>query len=318
MGLFKKIIKLIFNSDYRFDILSSYHFYDNMSDEKYLKKKYKIKMGKDLDLSNPQTYNEKLQWLKLYDHNHQYTVLVDKYKVREYISQKMGEQYLIPMVGAWDSVDEIDFNKLPNQFVIKCNHNSGLGMYICKDKSKLDEKKVKRELKKGLEQNYYLTGREWPYKNVPRKIVCEQYMIDKTHNSLPDYKFYCFDGIVKMVGIYQDRNSATSTTADYFDSEFKWLDFVWGYPHAKKKPEKPNKFEEMIRFAEKLSSGFKEIRVDLYLCNDKIYFGELTFFDGSGFEKIIPESFDVMFGKWINLDMDNNGNNLKNINKGEC
>ena len=154
MGLFKKIIKLIFNSDYRFDILSSYHFYDNMPDEKYLKRKYKITMGKDLDLSNPQTYNEKLQWLKLYDHNPQYTVLVDKYKVREYISQKMGEQYLIPIVGAWDSVDEIDFNKLPNQFVIKCNHNSGLGMYICKDKSKLDEKKVKRELKKVLEQNY--------------------------------------------------------------------------------------------------------------------------------------------------------------------
>lgn len=149
--------------------------------------------------------------------------MVDKYKVREYIAQMLGEEYLIPLLGVWDDPEDIDFNALPNQFVLKCNHNSGLGMCICKDKSKLDVPKVKDELRKGLQQNYYLSNREWPYKDIPRKIIAEKYMEDAS-GDLKDYKFYCFNGVMKFVMINSDRNTDKPTRADYFDRDFNWLD----------------------------------------------------------------------------------------------
>ena len=311
MNYISKLYNFLTDSNYRFCILAGYHFYDKMSDEEYLKRKYKAIMGKELDLLHPQTFNEKLQWLKLYDRKPEYTMMVDKYRVREYIAEKIGEEYLIPLLGVWDDPDEIDFDALPNQFVLKCNHNSGLGMCICKDKSKLDIKKVKRELRKGMAQDYYLTGREWPYKNVPRKIICEKYMTDEFADSLTDYKFYCFEGKVKSVGIYQNRNTGKATTVDYFNRDFEWQDFNWGYPHAETFPIKPQKFENMVELAEALSKGFKELRVDLYLCGDKIYFGELTFFDGSGFENFYPESVDQKWGEWIKLSGTGGGYVLK-------
>ena len=227
--------------------------------------------------------------------------MVDKYKVRNYIAEQLGEEYLIPLLGVWDDPEEIDFDALPNQFVLKCNHNSGLGMCICKDKSKLDIQSVKEELRKGLAQDYYLTGREWPYKNVPRKIICEKYMIDETEGDLKDYKFYCFNGKVKMLGIYSDRNKKCPTKADYFDENYQWIDMTWGYDRAEKKPEKPAKFTEMIEIAEKLSAGLPAVRVDLYQCGEKIYFGEMTFFDGSGFDHIEPIEWDYKMGNWVHL-----------------
>ena len=154
-----------------FDFFASRNMLNWMSDEAFLKRKFKLRMGYDLDLDNPKTFNEKLQWLKLYDRKPEYTMMVDKYRVREYITQKIGAEYLIPLLGVWDSPNEIDFAALPEQFVLKCNHNSGLGMCICRDKSSLDLRKVRRELRKGLRQDYYLPGREWPYKDVPRKII---------------------------------------------------------------------------------------------------------------------------------------------------
>lgn len=299
--MLKKIIKFLKDKNYRFCILSNFHFYDRLSDEEFIKRKYKSTMHKDLNLSNPESFNEKLQWLKLYDRKLEYTRMVDKYSVRGYIAEKIGEEHLIPLLGVWDDPSKIDFEKLPNQFVLKCNHNSGLGMCICKDKKELNVKKVKKGLKKGLKQNYYLMGREWPYKNVARKIICEQYMIDQKVKGLNDYKFYCFDGRVKAIGIYQDRNTEKPTTVDYFDRDYKWQDFSWGYPHAKHVPNRPEQLDNMIEIAETLSQGFKEIRVDLYLCNGKVYFGELTFFDGSGFEKFEPEIIDRQWGNWIDL-----------------
>ena len=286
----------------RFSYFSKMGLYNGLSDEKYLKKKFRLMMRKKLSLAPPRTFNEKLQWLKLYDRKPEYTIMVDKYKVREYIKEKIGDEYLIPLLGVWDNAKDIDFDKLPNQFVLKCNHNSGLGMYICKDKSKLTKKQVReirKNLTKGLQQDYYLTGREWPYKNVPRKIIAEKYMEDET-GQLRDYKFYCFNGEPKIIMINSDREIG-KTKADYFDMDFHWLDFKWGYDHAPVKPLKPKNFEKMKEFASVLSKDIPELRVDFYEADNKIYFGELTFFDGSGFDKIEPKEWDDKLGEWIAL-----------------
>lgn len=300
-NIIKKANKYISNQEYRLRVNSKLGLYNNMDDKKFIEKMFKATMDYPLNLENPKSFNEKLQWLKLYDRNPLYTKLVDKYEVREYISEKIGEDYLIPLLGVWDDPEDIDFDSLPNKFVLKCNHNSGLGMCICTDKSKIDIKKVKNELKSGLAQNYYLNGREWPYKNVSRKIICEKYMTDETGKNLRDYKFYCFDGKPKIVGIYQDRNSDKETTGDFFDMNFEWVDLRFGMPNALNKPKKPQKFQEMIKIAEILSEGMPEVRVDLYISNNKIYFGELTFFDGGGFDKIEPLEWDYKLGSWIKL-----------------
>lgn len=301
MNRYIRMVKqFVLDPKVRFGYLTRAGFYNHMSDEEYLSRKYQLYFGQKLDLQNPQTFNEKLQWLKLYNRKPQYTVMVDKYKVREYIAQELGEEYLIPLLGVWDNPDEIDFDALPNQFVLKCNHNSGLGMCICKDKSELDISKVKVELRKGLKQDYYLTGREWPYKDVPRKIIAEKYMEDVS-GDLKDYKFYCFNGEMKFVMINSDRNTSRPTRADYFDRDFNWLDFTWGYSHAEVHPKKPEQFEKMVAIVEKLAKGLPHIRVDLYDCNGKIYFGELTFFDGSGFDKIEPLEWDYKIGKLLKL-----------------
>ncbi|MDU2374833.1 ATP-grasp fold amidoligase family protein [Anaerococcus vaginalis] len=300
-NIIKKANKYISNQEYRLRVNSKLGLYNNMDDKKFIEKMFKATMDYPLNLENPKSFNEKLQWLKLYDRNPLYTKLVDKYKVREYISEKIGEDYLIPLLGVWDDPEEIDFDSLPNKFVLKCNHNSGLGMCICTDKSKIDIKKVKNELKSGLAQNYYLNGREWPYKNISRKIICEKYMTDETGKNLRDYKFYCFDGKPKIVGIYQDRNSDKETTGDFFDMNFEWVNLRFGMPNALNKPQKPQKFQEMIKIAEILSEGMPEVRVDLYISNNKIYFGELTFFDGGGFDKIEPLEWDYKLGSWIKL-----------------
>lgn len=301
MNRYIRMVKqFVLDPKVRFGYLTRAGFYNHMSDEEYLSRKYQLYFGQKLDLQNPQTFNEKLQWLKLYNRKPEYTVMVDKYKVREYIAQELGEEYLIPLLGVWDNPDEIDFDALPNQFVLKCNHNSGLGMCICKDKSELDISKVKVELRKGLKQDYYLTGREWPYKDVPRKIIAEKYMEDVS-GDLKDYKFYCFNGEMKFVMINSDRNTSRHTRADYFDRDFNWLDFTWGYSHAEVHPKKPEQFEKMVAIVEKLAKGLPHIRVDLYDCNGKIYFGELTFFDGSGFDKIEPLEWDYKIGKLLKL-----------------
>lgn len=302
--MINKIKRFLFDKEIRMGYLIKMGWYNIVPDKVFLKKKFKMMMGYELDLDKPKTYNEKLQWIKLYDRNPQYTIFVDKYKVRQYIKDIIGEEYLIPLIGVWDNADDIDFNSLPNRFVLKCNHNSGLGMCICKNKEEIDVDKVRKELKRGMKQNYYLSSREWPYKNVPRKIICEQYMSDDSDDELTDYKFYCFNGKMKFVGIYSDRNKDVPTKVDYFDRDFNFLDFFWGYVHADVKPSKPEMFEEMVRIAEKLSEGLPEIRVDLYQCGNQIYFGELTLFDGAGFDKIEPFEWDKKLGDWINIPIE--------------
>lgn len=292
MNILKAIVKKIVNlNPERFSFLS---------DEKYIQLKFYDAFGRFMDFSKPKTFNEKLQWLKLHDRKPRYTMMVDKYKVREYISDKIGEEYLIPLFGVWDDPDDIDFDSLPNKFVLKCNHDSG-GLSICRNKETFNVNMAKKKLKKSLKTNYYYSGREWPYKNVPRKIICEKYLQQETLEDLIDYKFYCFNGRVKLVGIYSGRNSKVGTVVDYYGKNFNWVDINWGYCHAENRPKKPKKFTEMVRLAEILSKDIPHLRVDLYYTNNKIYFGELTFFDGSGFDKIEPIEWDYKLGSWIDL-----------------
>lgn len=295
--------KTLTDKKYRTKLFAGLGFYDRMDDEKYLKKLYMSNFGKELDLENPKTFNEKLQWLKLYDRKPEYTMMVDKYRVREYISEKLGEEYLIPLLGVWDDPEEIDFDKLPNQFVLKCNHNSGLGMCICKDKSKLDIKKVKAELKKGLKENFYLRGREWPYKDVPRKIICEKYMVDESGYELKDYKIFCFNGEPKALFVATDR--MTDTKFDFFDVEFNHLPFTNGHPNAEKEIAKPQNLDEMLKAASILSKGIPQVRIDLYNVNGKILFGEMTFSHWSGMVPFEPNKWDERFGEWIVLPKNN-------------
>lgn len=287
-----------------FDALNYRKMLNWIPDKIFLKAAFRARFGRKLDLNNPKTFNEKLQWLKLYDRKPEYTKMVDKYLVRDYVKEKIGEEYLIPLLGVWENPEKINFDELPMQFVLKCNHNSGLGMCICKDKNSLDINKVKAELKKGIDQNYYLTGREWPYKDVPRRIIAEKYMVDESGYELKDYKFYCFDGKVKLVMINSDRMSLEKTKANYFDENYQPLDFVWGYENAEIPPQKPEKFEEMKYLAEKLSENISHVRIDFYQTPSGIYFGEITFFDGCGFDAIEPIEWDYKIGSWLKLPME--------------
>lgn len=272
------------------------------SDKFYLKVAFRDQMGYSLDLKNPRSFSEKLQWLKLYNRDPRYTVMVDKVKAKEYVASIIGEEYIIPTLGVWEDPDDIDFGQLPDRFVLKCNHNSGLGMYICKDKSKMDVEKVKKELRKGLAQDYYINNREWPYKDVPRRAFAEAYMEDE-YGELRDYKWFCFDGEVKALFIATDRSKGDHATRfDFFDENFNHLPFTNGHPNADVLPEKPKMFGKMKELAAKLSKGIPHVRIDFYEVGDRVYFGEMTFFHWSGFMPYEPEEWDYKFGEWINLD----------------
>lgn len=301
MHLIKGIRTFLFDKEKRTIFLAQHGFYKTMSDRDFLCMQFKNVFGYDLNLENPQTYNEKLQWLKLNDRNPQYVQLVDKYQVKKIVTNIIGEQYIIPTLGVWDSFDEIDFSKLPNQFVLKCTHDSG-GLVICTDKSKLNMAAAKKKIDKCLKNDYYMQNREWPYKDVPRRIIAEAYMVDESGYELKDYKFFCFDGKVKAMFIASDRESSTEETKfDFFDAEFRKLPFTNGHPNSTKQYEKPRTFEEMKSLAEKISAGLPQARIDFYDVNGKVYFGEITFFHWSGFKKFEPPIWDKKFGEWIDL-----------------
>lgn len=297
----KKAVSFVFDKKYRQSWLATKGFYNKMPDEKYLKMRFKTTIGKELDLDNPKTFNEKLQWIKLYDRKDIYTTMVDKYAAKKYVAEKIGEKYIIPTLGVWDSFDEIDFDSLPNQFVLKCTHDSG-GLVIVHDKAKLDKEKARKKIEKSLNYDYYAYGREWPYKNVPRKILAEVYMEDEKTAELRDYKFFCFNGVVKAMFIASERQKkGEEVKFDFFDPDFRHLDFCQGHPNAKIPPQKPECFDEMISLAERLSLGFPELRIDFYEVNGKVYFGELTFFHFGGMVPFEPSEWDEIFGSWIEL-----------------
>lgn len=270
-------------------------------DKAYLKILFKFRLGKRLNLKNPKTYNEKVQWLKLYDRNPKYTKLVDKYEVRKYIAKTIGEEYLIPLLGVWNKFEDIDFNKLPNQFVLKCTHDSG-GVIICKDKRTFDREAARKKLNRYLKRNYYINTREWVYKDIKPRIVAEEYIVDESGADLKDYKFMCYHGQPKTVDIISNRDSDPSS--DMFDMNFKSLPVINYYKNSEKIIDKPEGFDEMIRLCKKLSKDLIHVRCDFYNINGKVYFGEMTFYQCSGLEKYEPYKYDVIFGSFIHLPIE--------------
>jgi len=272
-----------------------------ISDELYLKLRFWLIMGYKLNLNEVETFNEKLQWLKLNDRKLEYTPMVDKYEVRKYISEIIGNEYLIPLIGIWDKFEDIEFEKLPNQFVLKCTHDSG-GLIVCKDKAKLDISQAKKKIDRCLNRNYYYHGREWPYKNVKPRIICEKYIVDESGTELKDYKFMCFNGKVKCLLVCLNRNMPDGLKIDFYDKDWNLMLFE-RFSHRKsgKDIPKPKTLNMMIELSEKLSSNIPFVRVDFYEVDGKLYFGELTFFPGSGFEKFVPETADYELGSWLEL-----------------
>lgn len=270
-------------------------------DELYVKWRYKIAFNEKLNLKKPKTYNEKLQWLKLNNHNPKYVKLVDKLNVRNYISEKIGKSYLIPLVGVWDNVEQIDWQSLPSQFVLKCTHDSG-SLVVCNDKEKLDIKSAKKKLKRALTRNYYYSGREWPYKFVEPKIIGEEFLIPENDEELKDYRFFCFNGKPKFISVDSNINDKTKTRRNLYDLEWNMLDAEITYPKSvNNKLKKPDKLAEMINICKKLSQGIPHVRIDLYYLRGKIYFGEFTFYHQGGLGEIRPENFSKKMGQWITL-----------------
>ena len=296
----KKIARFLLDGDYRFLVLAGRGKKASLPADVFVKKMYRIQTGRELNLENPTLYTEKLQWLKLYDHRPEYTTLVDKYAAKQYVAEKIGPEYVVPLLGVWDSVEDIDFDSLPEQFVLKTTHDSG-GLVICKDKSQLDIAKAKQKLRYFWKRDYYYHNREWPYKNVPHRIIAEQYMEDTRQGELRDYKFFTFGGVPKVLYIAQGRGRGEPTVADFFDMEFNHLPFTIDHDMAAVPPEKPQNFELMQELAAKLSAGTPQLRVDFYEVDGKVYFGEMTFFHCSGFESFHPTEWDEMFGSWVQL-----------------
>lgn len=267
-----------------------------MSDERYLKEYYKKVFSNDLDLVNPKTFNEKLNWLKLYDRKSIYTTMVDKYDAKKYVANIIGEGYIIPTIGVYDKFDDIDFNKLPEQFVMKCTHDSG-GLVVCKDKSRLNIDEAKKKTNKSLKNNFYYIAREWPYKNVKPRIIVEKYMGD----NLNDYKIFCFNGEPKFTLVCSNRVGHSKNT-DFFDNNWKHLPFTrTSSDNSKNEIPKPTNLNEMLEIARKLSKDIPFVRVDLYDINNKIYFGEMTFYPSGGFEGFKPEEWDRKLGDMLEL-----------------
>ena len=270
-------------------------------DKPYLKIVYWCCTGHRLNLKNPKRYNEKLQFLKLYDRNPYYTRIVDKYEAKQVIAALVGDQYIIPTLGVWNSFDEIDFDKLPSQFVLKTTHGCG-GVVICKDKRAFDINAARSVINESLKKNYYWLGREWPYKNVVPRIIAEQYMEDEHTRELRDYKFFVFDGEPQYLFVASDRQKNNEETKfDFFDMNYNKLDLKNGHPNALETPEKPKNFELMKELSRKLSIGIPHLRVDLYEVNGKVFVGELTLFHWSGFFNFEPDRWDYEFGKKLNL-----------------
>lgn len=265
----------------------------------YIMLDYYLAMGKFPNLKHPHTYNEKMEWLKLHCKQDSYTKMVDKYEAKEYVADIIGQQYIIPTIGVWDNFDDIEFDKLPNQFVLKTTHDSG-GVVICKDKECFDRVSAKKKLTKSLKRNFYYMHREYPYKNVKPRIIAEKFMVDESGTELKDYKFFCFDGKCRMLFVATDRGIG-DVKFDFFDTGFNHLPFKQGHPNANRAISRPAGFEEMIRLAEILSQNIPHVRVDFYDINGKIYFGELTFFHFSACVPFEPEEWDYKIGEWLTL-----------------
>lgn len=281
-------------------------------DSLFLKLHYRISCGERLNLKNPKGFNEKIQWLKLYDRNPLYTRLVDKIEVKEIVAKKIGQEHIIPTLGVWNSFDEIDFDRLPDRFVIKCSHDSG-GLVICRDKSRFDEEKAKQTITKSLDRNYYWLGREWPYKNVKPRVFVEQFMseIDLSQGfegkstvelGLTDYKFYCFNGKPRFLYVSKGFEDHATTIMSFVSMNWELTEFQRSdYGRFSSLPDKPKQFDKMKDIAVMLSDGIPFVRVDLYEIGGRVYFSEMTFFPSGGFACFSPRKWERIIGQWIEI-----------------
>jgi hypothetical protein len=272
------------------------------SDVTYLKLMFFLELRKSLDLKDPKTYNEKLQWLKLYYRRPLLSTMADKVAVKEYVANRIGNEYVVPLLGVWNDVKDIEWDNLPMRFVLKTNHDGGnYGVILCKDKSMINRRKVEKRLQKSLQRDTFLLGREWPYKDIPHKVFAEQYIEDASRNDLEDYKFFCFDGKVRLLYIATERQSESGVKIDYYDEFFNHLDLKQSHPNAIVPPPKPFHFELMKSLAEILSEGIPHVRVDFFEANGKVYFSEFTFFTFGGWAAFHPEEYDYKLGSYLKL-----------------
>lgn len=269
-----------------------------LPDKSFLRLFYKIFVGQSLDLDNPKTFNEKLQWLKLNDHNPRYVKMVDKIDAKKYVADIIGEEYIVPTLAEYDSFDDIDFDSLPNQFVIKCTHDSG-GVVICSDKSTFDIASARAKINKALKRNFYYHSREWVYRDIKPRILVEEYIGE----DLDDYKLMCFNGEVKCSFVCLERYSDTGLKVDFYDRDWQKMPFARYYPNSKHLTPKPRNYDRMLELSETLSRDIPFVRVDFYEVEDRLYFGEMTFYPGSGFEPFYPKKWDRALGDWIELNI---------------
>ncbi len=294
-----KIKRFLLDKRFRFNVLVARNLLFWKSDSSIVKKQYYNAFGKRINLDNPQTFNEKLNWLKIYDRKPIYTQMVDKFEAKKYFADTIGEQYIIKTIGVWSRFEDIDFNKLPNQFVLKTTHDSG-GVVICRNKATFDIKFAKKKIKRSLKRNYYYLSREWPYKNVKPRIIAEEYMQDRNQKVLPVYKIFNFNnGSCILQAIQNDKTK--EERIDYFDEKWELLNIRQNYKTSDKPLEKPKTFDKMLKAAKLLSAGFAFLRTDFYEINGKMFFSEFTFYSDAGMAKFEPEEWDYKLGERINL-----------------
>lgn len=315
--MLNKLFRFITDSNYRFVVMASEGLLDFLSDEKYLEKMYLAYMGKKLDLSNPRTFNEKINWLKVHDRNPLYTKMVDKYEAKMIVDEILGPGHTIDTLGVWNTVEEVDFDSLPNQFVLKCTHDSG-GLSICRDKLSFNREEAIKKLKYSLNRKFYKMFREWAYKDVKPRIIAETYMEDGSGNSLTDYKFFVFNGKAEMLYVSQGMEDHSTAQMSFFDLGGGILPFYRkDYKPFKDNLILPPSFEDMINISEKMAKyiGADFVRIDLYDINGKIYFSEATFYPNGGLIPFYPEEWDLKLGEMLKLtnkDIDINSSGTSN------
>lgn len=298
-----RMVRTITDPHMRFQIATYFGFHDKLSDEEYIRRRYKSCFGKEIDLDNPTTLSEKLNWIKLYDRRPEYTMMVDKYEVKKWVSDKIGSEHVVPALGVWEHFDDIDFDKLPERFVLKCTHDSG-GVILVRDKSKLDKSKAKKKLESHLKKNYYLTSREWPYKNVKPRILAEPFIDGLGEEDSVEYKVSCVNGRVGIITACTGpaHDALWLRGNDHYNREWNYkFPFSLYYKPAKVEPQKPKEHMEIVRICEELSKGIPAVRVDVYVKDGIVYFGEMTFFTWGGFCKFDPIEWDEKLGKAVEL-----------------
>lgn len=283
----------------QFAYLSQLGIYNKMPDEDYIKKKYRLYMGKNLNLENPESFNEKIQWLKLHDHNERYINMVDKYEVKNYVADKIGEEYIIPTYGIWNSAEELNIDQLPKQFVLKCTHDAG-SVIICMDKGNFNIAAAKTKLKRCLKKNFYFQNREWVYKNIRPRVIAEKYISDRSTGDLRDYKIYNFNGRPRIIQVSIDR--FTKHKLYFFNTDWQYIGTKLETPaDSRYLIEKPAQLGEMLALAQKLSENIPFVRTDFYCFDSHIYFGEYTFYPAGGYGKFVPEQLDYELGREIKI-----------------